>query len=490
MGLEALILIDDAAIDRAAGIVLDELTDRGLVPGTRLAILSGNHPAFLVARRALAAGRFVAVPINPRLAPPEMKVLLSRALAAGVLCEPPLSARLLGSSPARIEVNAAATGQISGRSQRALADSTGEVGATLLFTSGTTGEPKGCVRPADVERARAHELIATYGLGSSDIHLVACPLAHSAPGILSRAARLAGARTALLSRFSPEAFLAAVQQCQATVFFLVPTQIDRLLALPPEIRARYDLSHVRAAIVAGAPFSRERKRAAIAWLGEGRLWEFYGSSETGTITVMPPGEHARQPGSVGRAVTGVELRLLDPQRRPVPTGVVGEIFVRSPTVMTGYLDESEDAGIDGFVSVGDLGRLDSDGYLTLVDRVHDTIISGGVNIHPAEVERALTEHPAVQGAIVFGLPDDDWGEIVAAAVATSATADELRRFLRERIASFKVPKSIVIVALDELPIGPSGKPLRRVARERFSRNETGHHAGGQTAIPKPTNRVD
>lgn len=472
MGLEPPILIDDAAIDRAAGILLDELTDRGLVPGSRLAILSGNHPAFLVARRALAAGRFVAVPINPRLAPPEMEVLLSRSLAAAVLCEPSLSVRLPGSSPAGIEVDAAATGQISGRSQRALAASTGELGATLLFTSGTTGEPKGCIRPADVERSRALELIATYGLGSGDVHLVACPLAHSAPGILSRAARLAGARTALLPRFSPEPFLAAVEECHATVFFLVPTQIERLLALPVEIRARYDLSRVRAAIVAGAPFSRDRKRSAIAWLGEGRLWEFYGSSETGTITVMPPGEHALHPGSVGKAVAGAELRLLDPQRRPVPTGEIGEIgeiFVRSPTLMTGYLDDAQDARVDGFVSVGDLGRLDSDGYLTLVDRVHDTIISGGVNIHPSEVERALSEHPDVQGAIVFGLPDDDWGEIVAAAVATSSTADELRRFLRDRIAPFKIPKSIQIVGLEDLPIGSSGKPLRRVARERFPR---------------------
>jgi fatty-acyl-CoA synthase len=187
------------------------------------------------------------------------------------------------------------------------------------------------------------------------------------------------------------------------------------------------------------------------------LWEFYGSTETGTVAVLRPDEHLARPGSVGRPPAGVDVRIDG-----------GEIYVRSPAVMSGYIDADagDDAGVrEGYVSVGDLGRFDDDGYLYLIDRKHDTIISGGVNVYPAEVERALGEHPGVDGAVVFGLDDPDWGQIVVAMVAGAATDDELRAHLRERIAAFKIPKRFVRIDAADLPIGSSGKPLRRRARD-------------------------
>jgi acyl-CoA synthetase (AMP-forming)/AMP-acid ligase II len=335
-------------------------------------------------------------------------------------------------------------------------------GATLLYTSGTTGRPKGCWRTAAQERARVDELRASYALSPADTHLIVCPLAHSAPGIFLRAARAAGARTVIAPRFTPEGFVDDVRRHRASVVFLVPTQVHRLLAIAPPPR----LDSLRAVVVAGAPFPPAQKAAFAAWLGPGRLYEFYGSSETGTVSVICPDEHAAHPGSVGRPPPGVSVRAHD-----------GELFVRSPTVMSGYLTEAGDTLAplelrDGHVSVGDLGTVDADGWITLVDRKHDTIITGGLNVHPAEVERALAALPGVAGAVVFGVPDEDWGEIVAAVIAPREPARldgaSLRHALRDQLAGYKLPRAIATCALAELPIGSSGKALRRAARAGFA----------------------
>jgi acyl-CoA synthetase (AMP-forming)/AMP-acid ligase II len=208
------------------------------------------------------------------------------------------------------------------------------------------------------------------------------------------------------------------------------------------------------------------RREVVAWLGPGRLWELYGSSETGTITVLPPEDQLAHPDTVGRPVAGVELRLDGDGDAPA------EVLVRSPSVMAGYWDRDRGeaawpGSADGFLSVGDLGRLDPGGRLQLVDRAGDTIISGGVNVYPAEVERVIGEHPGVAGAVVVGVADPDWQERVAAVVALASGArvdeEELRGFLSARLAPHKRPGRILFVALDDLPLGPSGKPLRRLA---------------------------
>lgn len=413
----------------------------------RVALLAPNGPAWIAARDAVTVAGEMLVPLNPRLAPPEIAELLARARPHRVLADPALADRL----PTGV------AWEPVDRVRPAREPLRHEIGATLLFTSGTTGRPKACVRGAACERARAEELIATYAIGPRDVHLVACPLSHSAPGIFLRAARAAGAETVVLPRFSAESFLAAVERHRATLFFLVPTQIERLLALPASVRDRYDLTSVRCAIVAGAPFPPARKRAAIDWLGHGRLWEFYGSTETGTVAVCRPEEHLERPGSVGRPPPDVQIRTID-----------GELYVRSPAVMDGYL-EDEPAVVDGYVTVGDLGRVDGDGYVHLVDRKHDTIITGGVNVYPAEVERALAELPGVRGAVVCGIDDPDWGQIVAAVVCADGSEDELRAQLRARIAPYKIPKRIAFVDAEALPVGSSGKPLRRRARDWFAR---------------------
>ena len=446
-------ILDEARASAAAAGVLDALRARGVAAGDVVAVIAGNGAAAIAARDAATAADLVLAPINPRLAAPEIAGALAHARPRAVLVDRAHA----GAAAGAIVVDDLPDGRADLRGLYA-----SRTGATLLFTSGTTGAPKAALRGAPRERARAAELTATYALSPDDVHLIACPLAHSAPGIFLRACRGAGARTVVEPAFRAEAFLDAVAAHRATVFFLVPTQWQRLLALPDEARRRADWSSVRCAIVAGAPIAPETKARIADWIGPGKLWEFYGSSETGTVTVIGPDDHAARPGSVGRPPPGVSIELRD-----------GEVYVDSPSLMDGYLaPDGALARADGPISVGDLGVLDDDGWLTLVDRKHDTIISGGVNVYPAEVERALAAHPALAGAVAFGVDDPAWGQIVAAVIAprgAAPAADELLAFLRDRIAPFKLPRALAVCAPDELPIGSSGKALRRAARERFAR---------------------
>jgi acyl-CoA synthetase (AMP-forming)/AMP-acid ligase II len=445
------ILDEDSAARRAAAIVA-RLAALGVHAGDRIAVLAGNGSAFVAARDAATAADLVLAPINPRLAPAEIAWIVGHARPRALLVEQAHR----GAAPAGVPAV-----DLDGAPGPAIPLDHARIGATLLYTSGTTGRPKGCWRTAEQERARAGELRSSYGITSADTHLIVCPLAHSAPGIFLRAARAAGARTVIAPRFTPEGFVDEVRRHRASVVFLVPTQAHRLLALPSP-----HLESLRAVIVAGAPFPQPQKAAFEAWLGPGRLYEFYGSSETGTVSVIGPGQHAAHPGSVGRPPPGVSVRVHD-----------GELFVRSPAVMSGYLAEAGDAvapleARDGHVSVGDLGTIDGDGWITLVDRKHDTIITGGFNVYPAEVERALAGLPEVAGAVVFGVPDDDWGQIVAAVIAPRGPAlpdgKAVREALRDQLAGYKLPRAIAFCALDELPVGSSGKALRRAARTAFA----------------------
>jgi len=438
-------------------VVLDELQVAGLAahyagglealgcrPGEAVAVCEGNTPRFVALRDATASLGLRLLPLHPQKAPPEVGEALALAWARVLVTD-----RAISAPPTRT---------IAFSALEALAPPrpvTAAPGGTILLTSGTTGRAKGCLRTESQEAARIAEITRTYGISASDVHLVACPLSHSAPGAFLRAARLAGARTVLLPRFDPAAFVAAVAAHRATLFFLVPTQVERLLALPAP-----DWSSVRAVVVAGAPFAPAAKQRFLAWLGPGKLWEFYGSSETGTITVAPPESQPGEPGFVGYPAPGVEIRL-----------IAGQIFVRSAAVMQGYLGDESGVRREGFLGLGDLGRWDDRGGLILVDRMHDTMITGGANVHPSEVERALAEHPAVLGAVVVGVPHPEWGDEICAVVAATAPEAEIVAFLRERLTPYKIPKRFLFVTPAELPVGPSGKPLRRAARALFTGGE-------------------
>ncbi|MBF9030992.1 AMP-binding protein [Rhodobacterales bacterium HKCCE3408] len=353
----------------------------------------------------------------------------------------------------------------------------------LRYTSGSTGRPKGVRRLQtgvsrdfeDVLRRVATEMMR---LRPGARYMTAAPLYHSAPSTLTSAALVAeGMSTFVLPKFEPEAFLATIEAERITHLYLVPTMMHRLLALPEELRARYDLSSVEYCVSTGSPWPQDLKRSMIDWWGP-VFWESYGATEIGFITLVSSEEALARPGTAGRPQLGGSIMILDDQGNRAPSGHVGEIFVRLDAF--GGFDYSNDPTgraaleVDGHYSVGDLGWLDEDGYLFITDRKKDMIISGGANIFPAEIESVLLRAPFVYDVAVFGAPDPEFGEQIVAAIQPAAgwtpNEPEVRAFLDGRLARFKHPR--IIAFHDSLPREDSGKIFKPRLREPYWQGHT------------------
>jgi long-chain acyl-CoA synthetase len=352
----------------------------------------------------------------------------------------------------------------------------------MPYTSGTTGRPKGVrripPRPEDSARIAAltREVLAKgYGIEPGMRALVSAPLYHSAPNLYALQALLNDGWLVLEPRFDAERTLALIERHQLTHAYLVPTMYVRMLRLPEETRRRYDLASMRFVASTGSPCPPEVKRAMIDWWGP-VFHECYASSEAGLITVISSAEALAKPGSAGRAIGGGSLRILDEAGRELAPGEIGLIYARQPAYpdFTYNNDPAARARLerDGLWTLGDMGHLDADGYLYVCDRASDMVISGGVNIYPAEIEAALATMPGVRDCAVFGIPDAEFGEALAAAVqpepGTTLDAESVRGFLAERIAGYKVPRTIAFLA--ELPREESGKIFKRRLREPYWAN--------------------
>ncbi len=336
------------------------------------------------------------------------------------------------------------------------------LGRPILYTSGTTGRPKGVwggVLSEDLAAEWAADEAELWAPRPGTEVLVCSPLYHSAGHRLATSALVAGARVLLAERFDPVAVTRLLAERDVSVTFLVPTHLRRLLAdgEPPRPRA------LRRALHAGEPCPPDLKRRAMEWLAPGSLWEFYGATE-GQFTAISPEEWLQRPGSVGRARPGRHLTIANPD-----AGGVGEVFVSAPEFARWeyWRDPGRTASAwngDSFTA-GDLGSVDDAGYLTLASRREDLIISGGVNVYPAVVERILLEHEAVTEAAVFGVPDDRWGQRVCAAVVADERArEDIGAWTRTRLLSAQRPKDLLV--LDELPTLPTGKLDRGALRDR------------------------
>jgi long-chain acyl-CoA synthetase len=321
----------------------------------------------------------------------------------------------------------------------------------MPYTSGTTGRPKGVRRLAPPpEQAETMARLATeatqrvYGFGAGAKALLSAPMYHSAPNAYASQAMLLGAELTLEPRFDPERTLQLIERGRLTHAYLVPTMFSRLLRLPEKTKRRYDLSSLEFVITMGAPCAPELKRAMIDWWGP-VINESYAASELGLISFITAREALERPGSAGRPVPGTRLKILDEFGNEMPPGKPGLIYARQPAYpdFTYNNNDAARAGIerDGLWTLGDVGYLDADGYLYLCDRAVDMVISGGVNIYPAEIEAALTVMPGVADCAVFGVPDAEFGESLAAAIqpapGAALDADACAR-LRERIADYKV----------------------------------------------------
>ena len=345
------------------------------------------------------------------------------------------------------------------------------LGGSMIYTGGTTGRPKGAIRGA-VDPQVTMRFLKALDLAEPHVHLAAGPLYHSAPGSFASTTLLFGGQVVVMRKFDAEDALHLIHTHRCTSTFMAPTLVKRIVDLPEHVRARYDVSAMKVLVVAAAPCPMRVKEQAMRYFGPA-FYEFYGSTELSVNTILRPEDVLRKPGSCGRAAPGIELAILDEAGRPLPVGEPGELYVRRYAgVFDGYYKNpsaTRETQRGEWLSVGDVAYVDAEGFYYICDRKRDMIISGGVNIYPAEIEDALHRHPDVEDVAVFGVPDEEWGERVHAAVQPRAgaqlTAEQMIRFAREHLADYKAPREVSFHG--QFPRDAAGKLIKRVLREPY-----------------------
>jgi long-chain acyl-CoA synthetase len=353
-------------------------------------------------------------------------------------------------------------------------------GAPMHYTSGTTGQPKGVKRAlADIDPDEMGALysmfLMMFGVQPEDgnVHITGSPLYHTAVLLWTTNSLHLGHKVVVMDKWSPEEMLRLIDRHRVTTSHMVPTQFHRLLALPDDVRAKYDVSSLRCMVHAAAPCPIEIKRRMIDWWGDS-IMEYYAATEGGG-TIVTAKEWVERPGTVGKAWTGSEIRILDDDGNQLSPAQVGTVYMALAQASFEYKGDPEKTSAnrrDGFFTVGDVGELDEDGYLFLRDRKIDMIISGGVNIYPAEIEGTFLTCPLVGDVAIFGIPNEDWGEEIKAVVepaegqqAGPALEAQLREFAEANLASYKRPKSYDFTT--EMPRDPSGKLYKRKLRDPY-----------------------
>ncbi len=468
------------------------LTGLGFQPGDRIGILALNSDRYLESFFGLAWAGIVFVPINTRLAPPEIVFWLSDSGCTGLLIDDtfaPMLPTILPQTPdlrhiIRLGDSPPPDGQFSYEALVTHAQPVVDAGrrgqdlAGIFYTGGTTGRSKGVMLSHANILANAQNVEPATPISTRTRFIHAAPMFHLADGAMTFLVTAFGGSHTFLPRFDPAAFLQMVQQHHVTAALIVPTMVN-MLVHHPEVTS-HDLSSLHGCLYGASPMPEAVIRRAMEVMPHVQFTQAYGQSEASPVmTLMPPQYHtfdgpfAGRVKSAGRAVLGCELRIMDEDDNEVPPGVVGEVCGRGPLVMLGYWQQPELTAHtlrNGWLHTGDGGYLDEEGFLYVVDRMKDMIVSGGENVYSAEVEEALYAHPAVAECAVIGVPDDTWGERVHAIVrlkpGTSATDKELIAACHTRIANYKCPRSITIQS-DPLPISGAGKILKAQLRRPY-----------------------
>ena len=466
----------------------------GLAGGERVAVLAYNRLEWAEIYIAVAKAGLIAVPVNFRLTALEVAYILEDCGVTAVLVEDCLAdvideiradLQLAADRYVLIGKNAHRAGYRAYESlmQQGSArepERSVEVDDTwcLMYTSGTTGRPKGAIRNHRSSAMIAYVTAVELRLGRRDCALLVMPMCHANSLYFFTSFLYCGGAVAIYSRpsFDPALCLATLGETGATFTSLVPTQYSMMLDVPAAERGGIALERIEKLMVSSAPARVDTKRAVMDMFPNSGLYELYGSTEAGWATMLHPDEQFDHLGTVGLEVVGsAPIRLLDEDGNEVADGEPGELFSSNPSNFQGYWNNPEktaEALRGDYLSVGDIALRDGDGFIKLIDRKNNLIISGGENIYPSEVEHLLAAHPAVGDVAVVGRPDDKWGESVQAAVVRRAGAEvtdaELIAWARERLAGFKVPREIIFLEAGEMPRNATGKILHRVLRETLA----------------------
>lgn len=471
--------------NEAADRVAEGLVKQGLSQGDRIGMRFRLSAEWCVIQRALQKLGVEQVAVNWRLTPQEAGYILRDSGAKGLACNDIDVGEWVGHDVGLLVTVRQPEGSSGVRYEDLLTTACTQprFGAArphlVLYTSGTTGRPRG-VPPVDVSRVADFERLFRYveSVGNAPAlpdrvrTLLTMPVHHGAgPQIVARTCALGGT-VILLDPYVPEAALALIDKHKVQNWTAVPTMLLRIQKLPQDVLDRYDMSSLAAIGVGAAPVPQSLKQWIIARFGDDVLWESYGASEPGMISYTEPRYQLSKPGTSGRPYDGVEIAIVDDDWSRKPTGETGEIAVSTPIVLRNYLGGpqlGEDVIKDGFYRTGDVGYLDDDGFVFITDRVKDMIVAGGVNIYPAEIEKALVSHPGVVDAAVIGIPHDDFGEQPMAFVipnsAAPPTEAEISTFLDTQLARYKKPRRYVFV--DELPYNPAGKVMKNELRKPY-----------------------
>ncbi|MFE6995730.1 class I adenylate-forming enzyme family protein [Microbacterium sp. NPDC057659] len=468
-----------AASRRAAAV----FRDAGVQPGDRVGVMAYNTPAFAVAAFGLWRAGAALVPVNHKFTGREVAYVAAHAGLQVIVADVDLEGRVREGAPdARLltiaddgsgsfDVAVAAAEEWSG------VEVAGDHIAQVLYTSGTTSSPKGCLHTHEGLANVPAYTTAAVGLQREDRFLIAMPIWHASPlnnWFLSM--MYLGGTAVLLKEYHPVHFLQAVQQHRATAFFGAPIAYLAPLKVLPTIGkslADFDLSSMRLWAYGGAPMGADTVRMLQKAYGTDAFFQVYGMSEMGPVgSALYPAEQIEKAGSIGAGgMPGVDIRVVNAEGVDAAAGEVGELWMRSATRMAGYLNDpaATDAVFEGdWYRTGDLAKADADGYLFIVDRLKDVVITGGENVYSPEVEEALRQHPAVVDAAIVGRPHGEWGETVVAVVEASAdlSLDEVRGFLAEHLAKYKIPRELIV--REALPRNPSGKVMKHVLRAEFT----------------------